>query len=870
MTRRLTLPTIALLLATAATAQPSAPDGPAVPPAPTASTPDAPFDAARVIERTVLALRIRTLIETWPVYRTVPTASTPNGAAIATEERPIAASFETRLDTALKAIGKGSDADTFRVRELARFALAPATYKANENLPTQDSLRAALTLFERYYPLTTAPAPSASPGVGTVRALGDVAYTVFAPVGSTLATEPAAGGAGVSFQQALIEGTTAFLLDRARADLARAGLDRFQQQLRDSPLRDAFPRSFALGGFYGEGADAYRDPRLYLAALQASLADDFNGLPTFVSSAFQGSDALGLQAHEWTLVHRTLGLVADVQQGTHPLLALSTFASHSAAELAGNDPALRSRLLEMAALTTALYEGSGTADGRSYAARRVLETLDGRRLFAVFLTDELERAEALPPGCGGTVDGCLGAVEDRVATLRQTLDEIVGEVATLRQTFAQIRAASPDQAGAVYADYLAVVTRAVRQVLVTTQGDPPEHALRVLDTAERVLSIREAVVRRDYPSAVAQAMPFLTLLAGEVGGHDLREAVRSLDGALVLAFEPDDASPQRQARALAEAQRLVAAARPSVERAHVLAGNRYNSFVRPDTGLASSELVFAVQALRTVAGEARDAWGRVLGQVPRDVTFDSLKQAHGHVRELGEFVRAALGYERALLSQSRTTLALAVTEAASEEKLQSLVDSLREQLGETDAGQMLVVAATLAATTSSEDVYSALVVYSAPPGSFRDRRRPRRTAFSDQDSTARFAVATYPGVVAGGERVGQWSPHAGLSIPVGIEVTWPKQYGSLGIFVSPLNLGTYADFRLSGGDVDEEPAVTLAQLFSPSAYLTLGFTDDLPITLGIGGSYVPALRDVEGGGGALSAARLSAFLAVDVPLWIFR
>ena len=893
MTRRLALLTLALLLATAATAQPSAPDGPAVPPAPTASTPDPAFDAARVIERTVLALRIRTLVETWPVYRTVTTASTSSGSAIATEERPVAASFETRLSTALDSIAKTeSRLNRDSVRTVVQFTLDPMA-RGTTHVPSADALSAALSLLERYYPRTVASAPSPNPAVGTARALGDLTYTVFAPAGSDLANESAAEGAGVSFQQSLIEGTTAFLLDRARADLARSGLEKFQEELGSSPLRDAFPQTLALSGFPGAETDAFRDPRLYLAALQSSLTDDFDRLPIYVASALRNSDVMGLAPHEWELAYRAVSLVSDVQRGTHPLLALSTFAGR---HLNNADPSLQSRLFTLQAISTALYAGPGSANGRSYAARRILDTLDGRQLFAVFLSAELERSGSLPGSCGGTAHSCANLVAARVASLRQTLDEIVQEVAALRESYDQIRAANPAQAGVVYADYIAVVTRAVRQVVIEAGADNDNRALRVLAEIERVLAIREAVVRRDYPGAAVHAMPYLTLIAAGAGGTQTIGAVHILDGAIgLLRQDLAAADTIRQEQAFRTARRAFNEARPAVEALTNAAAVRANTFASVSEAACGTKAGPICQDMRRLAGRYRavsDAWEALSVEVDRDFPSAggsaSFGVAQERVRTAIRLTQEAYDAEASATQRGRSVAAIVVGGARDELDDEDLV-AVRRQLqaygAETKIGQMLVAAAALAASTSSDDVYQTLVVYSAPPSSFRDRRR-RITG-----RRFRVALGSYVGMTGGIENVdSEWGLHAGVSLPVGIEVSWvtegwglgldavPRFIGarSFGLYVSPLNLGTFADYRLSrrtlpdGSVVGDSPAYSLEQALAPSAFATFGLTSDLPITLGFGVSYVPALRDPAGEGGALGATRVSGFLAVDVPLWIFR
>ena len=857
---------------------------------PSAAADSVTFDAARVMRRTAMGLRIRLLVDTWPVMEPDLVSRAGRAAAIGAQRMEVPASFEERLRFAADAIGNARGETVTLDTTLVRFLFAP-TQGSIPGIPKDKCLRETLDLLERHFPrLSGLRSSEPQPGAALARGLGDLTYSVFTPAGSALASEPAAGGAGVSFQQALLEGTTAFVIDRARAELARAGLEKFQRELRSSKLRDAFPRTLALGGFTGAGGDAYRDPRLYLPALQAALADDFDGLPTYVSSSFRETVALGLEPHEWELAHRTLGLVSDVQRGTHPLLALSTFASQEFGPDA--DPTLRSRMLELHALTSALYAGPGTVDGRAYTARRVLDTLDGRRLFAVFLADELRRMKAV--GVCPEVWMCVDDVEARIASLRQTLDEIVREVQELRDTFDQIRAANPDQAGAVYADYIAVVTRAVRQVLVTTQDDRTDaRALRVLDQVERVLTIREAVVRRDYPGAVSHAMPYLALIAGEAGGPAVREATSELDAALVLLLPGPSVTKDRERRAVDQARRLMAAVAPAVNQAKAGAEKRETTLggLGERCGKDPGALCTAVGRLVKLSSEADSTWERASlafrSGMPKRST---LPEARTRLEDAIERLRDGHSAERAFLFQARHAMTLTVDEASSKLDREHFRESVKEYVSGTDIGQMLVAAASLVSSTSSEGVYDALVVYSAPPGSFRDRRRIRPSLEEGKRGRA-FSVSlgAYPGFSAGREWVGQRlrgdaGTHVGLTLPVGVEMTWAVHGfgpipvpGSIGVFFSPLNLGTFADYRVggpsttpSGEAFEDAPAYTFAQVLAPSAYVALGLSEDLPLTFGFGGGYVLGLRERADNDAALGAWRLSAFLAVDVPLWIVQ
>ena len=261
------------------------------------------------------------------------------------------------------------------------------------------------------------------------------------------------------------------------------------------------------------------------------------------------------------------------------------------------------------------------------------------------------------------------------------------------------------------------------------------------------------------------------------------------------------------------------------------------------------------------------------------------------LRRAVTFVGAAWRAEAAVAAQARAAVVRTYeTSGAGARELRRRIvdawdgwaggDAERSPEAASNMGQLLVAAAALAASTSSDDVYRTLVVYSSPPGSFRARRQLQiDRQGGERTRRTQFAISSYPGISVGGEYAGAWGAHAGFSLPIGIEVTHARESGgSVGLFLSPLNLGTFADFRIDAGgasdgggstnQVGDVPAYTLAQAFSPSGYATVGLGDDVPATLGAGLAYVPRFRDV--GQGTSGAIQVSIFLAVDVPLYIFR
>jgi len=208
--------------------------------------------------------------------------------------------------------------------------------------------------------------------------------------------------------------------------------------------------------------------------------------------------------------------------------------------------------------------------------------------------------------------------------------------------------------------------------------------------------------------------------------------------------------------------------------------------------------------------------------------------------------------------------------------------------------RMLTFGAALAEADSSEQVTAALEAAADPVGSFRARR-----GHPPGEQNVNVAVVAYLGGSGGLE----WTQvdgtprgaHAGVAAPIGIEFSigtnkaeksfWPlSRVRSVGLQVSLLDLGTLVNYRLSGEDltpeegeesdaeVDANPAITFAHVFSPGAHLVFGLGDDSPISFGLGVQYAPRLRDIEGGTLQVSevdAIRASAFLAVDLTLFRF-
>jgi hypothetical protein len=192
--------------------------------------------------------------------------------------------------------------------------------------------------------------------------------------------------------------------------------------------------------------------------------------------------------------------------------------------------------------------------------------------------------------------------------------------------------------------------------------------------------------------------------------------------------------------------------------------------------------------------------------------------------------------------------------------------------------QSLGLLAQLASAKSSDEVAKTLEAAAAPVGSYR-------TKFDGAGVT----INAFLGAAVGAERVsgvdkGFSATVGSVFAPVGLHATvpvLPESTGNrlhLGGMVSILDLGAVASVRLdaeSRGEVAEEQRMTLRQVFSPGAYLTVGMLR-APLILGGGVSMVPDGRTVEvpveGADPRLElrpAVRAMVFVGMDLTLFSF-
>ncbi len=178
--------------------------------------------------------------------------------------------------------------------------------------------------------------------------------------------------------------------------------------------------------------------------------------------------------------------------------------------------------------------------------------------------------------------------------------------------------------------------------------------------------------------------------------------------------------------------------------------------------------------------------------------------------------------------------------------------------------------ASIILAESSEDVKNILSGVANKTGGYMVR----------QKSVFSATVSFYPGVTFGKEEVeidgsGQNDNGTffGASLPIGIEFAIgldAKPIGAVGVMAQLLDLGAVLNYSLGNDneDVGANPEFGFQQVFSPGLYLTLHPTNN-PITLGLGASYSPDLREITANGITVEANALQYGLFLGVDLNVF-
>lgn len=183
--------------------------------------------------------------------------------------------------------------------------------------------------------------------------------------------------------------------------------------------------------------------------------------------------------------------------------------------------------------------------------------------------------------------------------------------------------------------------------------------------------------------------------------------------------------------------------------------------------------------------------------------------------------------------------------------------------------------ASMVNATSATDVEAAIEAAALPPGSSIIKRRTK----------CNIALQAYAGGFFGWEYDHKSSriiiPEnrvMGVAAPVGISLSKGILYddgkrtaGSASLFLSLIDVGAVAAFRLDNDSVAALPEMKLQNILAPGAYFVYGI-GNTPLSLNIGYQYGPALRRVHADEIEVASklnGRLSIGITVDIPLFNF-
>lgn len=297
-----------------------------------------------------------------------------------------------------------------------------------------------------------------------------------------------------------------------------------------------------------------------------------------------------------------------------------------------------------------------------------------------------------------------------------------------------------------------------------------------------------------------------------------------------------------------------------------------------------SPFLQSVQDAQKAVAAARDRIVDTLPRLEQRAAYIAAYRAYLRPAELAfSFAGTQQAFRDTLVRVS--TLALDVTDAISERQynraLILTLSGLREygHVRPLDATtfRYLTFAATIAEARSDTAVTAALNAAALPVGSYRSKRG------TDEDQHVKVGVTLngYVGAGGGYEHVEGGVSHAsagqlGLALPVGFELAFggaPYRKGrrlpSVAVFIPVVDLGTIASARFAPSDtVVETPSPTWSQVFAPGVFLMFGLSDH-PIAFGAGWQMTRSTREDRQTGRRLDAQRVSALLAVDVPVFRF-
>jgi hypothetical protein len=188
--------------------------------------------------------------------------------------------------------------------------------------------------------------------------------------------------------------------------------------------------------------------------------------------------------------------------------------------------------------------------------------------------------------------------------------------------------------------------------------------------------------------------------------------------------------------------------------------------------------------------------------------------------------------------------------------------------------------ATIVQAKSSADVAKAIEAAALPTGSARIKR----------ESIFNVSLNSYIGPFFGYEQIRGFDTSGfkvnafGITAPVGIAISLGKQkaavipsfksfkgHWSWSLFVSVVDLGAIAAFRIKDDSTSQVPTIQLQDIISPGLFLSFGIPK-CPISVNLGVQMGPNLRAVSYNGNSYSNSiylRYSMSVVVDIPIFNF-
>ncbi len=132
-----------------------------------------------------------------------------------------------------------------------------------------------------------------------------------------------------------------------------------------------------------------------------------------------------------------------------------------------------------------------------------------------------------------------------------------------------------------------------------------------------------------------------------------------------------------------------------------------------------------------------------------------------------------------------------------------------------------------------------------------------------------ISVDSYPGIFLSSENINDQDGkfNFGFSVPLGFNF----QFKQIGIFLQAFELAAAVNYRFSDDSTTNLPSdVTFQQVFSPGAFFVINPFRTIPLSVNLGISVTPALREISGSGVTLDDSKSTFYgvnFAYNVPLW---